>query len=356
MVMLAATAAANDGHRDGGRDDDDEREGYAIGLWGDLPYSDLQAQVGVPNLIADMNRQELRFTVHDGDLKGGNGTPGSVTPTTCVNEMYTQGLGFLNALRAPAILTPGDNDWTDCDRPSNGGFSSLERLDHERAVFFSDDRSLGRRRLSMIVQSAPLCLGVSGSVPCVENRRWHLGGVTYVTLNVQGSCNNLCDTAPDPAEWAARNAANIAWLQETFQVAKQRGSVAVMVIAQANPGWHPFENDASPRNPVTLVQLDTKPDGFRDYLLALRAEVIAFAKPVVYVHGDTHTFRIDKPLLDAQGRRLENFTRLETFGDNAANGTNDVNWVKVLVDVHSREVFAFQPQIVPANRVAVPAP
>jgi hypothetical protein len=32
-------------------------------------------------------------------------------------------------------------------------------------------------------------------------------------------------------------------------------------------------------------------------------------------------FRIDKPLFDDQGRRLENFTRLETPGDNAANGT-----------------------------------
>ena len=49
---------------------------YAIGLWGDLPYSDVQAQVGVPNLIAYMNRHELAFTVHDGDLKAGSGTPG----------------------------------------------------------------------------------------------------------------------------------------------------------------------------------------------------------------------------------------------------------------------------------------
>ncbi|HEY6068322.1 MAG TPA: hypothetical protein VIU81_06460, partial [Gaiellaceae bacterium] len=64
----------------------------------------------------------------------------------------------------------------------------------------------------------------------------------------------------------------------------------------------------------------------------------------------------DKPFLDAQGRRLENFTRVETFGDNQANGDNDAQWVKVLVDPHSRDVFAFQPQIVPANRVAVPAP
>ena len=352
-VAFAALAAAED--RDDGKDDD-EREGYAIGLWGDLPYSDVQALTGVPNLIADMNRQDLKFTVHDGDLKGGNGTPGSVTPTTCVDALYTQALGFFNSLEAPAVLTPGDNDWTDCDRPSNGGFSSLERLDHERVVFFSDTNSLGQHRIHMDVQTDPLCLGEAGNVACVENRRWHSGGVTYVTLNIQGSCNNLCDTAPDPSEWAARNAANIAWLHETFLVAAQRHSAAIMVISQANPGWHPFENDASPRNPVTLVQLDAKPDGFRAFLLALRAEVIAFGRPVAYVHGDTHTFRIDKPLLDAQGRRLENFTRLETFGDNAANGTNDVNWVKVLVDPHSREVFAFQPQIVPANRVAVPAP
>src|SRR6202008_2925331 len=116
--------ADEEGHEDEGR--------YAIGLWGDLPYSDVQALTGVPNLIADMNRHELAFTVHDGDLKAGNGTPGSVTPTTCSDALYVQALGYFNSLKAPAVLTPGDNDWTDCDRPSNGGFNSLERLDHER--------------------------------------------------------------------------------------------------------------------------------------------------------------------------------------------------------------------------------
>jgi len=89
---------------------------------------------------------------------------------------------------------------------------------------------------------------------------------------------------------------------------------------------------------------------------SLRTQTIAFKRPVVDVHGDSHYFRVDKPLLDANGRRLENFTRVETFGDNAPNGTNDVHWVKALVDRHSRDVFAFQAQIVPANRTAVPAP
>ena len=50
---------------------------YAIGLWGDLPYSAVQEDPGVPNLIADMNDQKLEFTVHDGDLKGGNGPTGT---------------------------------------------------------------------------------------------------------------------------------------------------------------------------------------------------------------------------------------------------------------------------------------
>lgn len=334
-----------------------ENESYEIGLWGDLPYSDEQATTGVPNLIADMNSQNLSFTVHDGDLKAGNSTPNSVTPTTCSNDLYTLALGYFNALKAPAILTPGDNDWTDCDRPSNGGFSSRERLDYERQVFFSTNFSLGQHQLAQEVQTSPLCLGASSARACVENRRWTIGKVTYATLNIQGSCNNLCDTDPDPEEYSARNAANIAWMQETFKVAKARNSEAVMLISQADPGWDQSDPTRAPlRDPKTLAETDEQPDGFQEFLLALRDEVIAFRKPVAYVHGDSHYFRIDKPFLDAQGRRIENFTRVETFGDNQANGNNDVQWLKVTINPRSREVFSYQPQIVVGNRVAVPAP
>ena len=78
---------------------------YAIGLWGDLPYSSQQATVGIPNLIADMNSQNLAFTVHDGDLKAGSGP--------CPDTLYSDALTRFNSLDAPAIFTPGDNDWTD---------------------------------------------------------------------------------------------------------------------------------------------------------------------------------------------------------------------------------------------------
>jgi hypothetical protein len=349
MVALVATTGLAAAHADGGHDDDDDS--YAIGLWGDLPYSAAQ-EAALPALIADMNAQRIKFSVHDGDLKQGSNSP-------CDDALYTRSLGYFNALKGAAMFTPGDNDWTDCDRASNGGFNSRERLDHERKVFFSTDYSMGQRPLKQEVQTgAPYCLDANGNaVACVENRRWTVGQVTYATLNVQGSCNNLCDTNPDPAEFAARNAANIAWMQETFAVAKARHSAAVMFVSQADPGWDQSDPTRAPlRDPRTLAQTDGAPDGFRDFLLALRTEVISFRKPVAYVHGDSHYYRVDKPFLDAQGRRLENFTRVETFGDNAQNGSNDVQWLKVTVSPRSREVFAYTPMIVPANRVAVPAP
>jgi hypothetical protein len=360
IAALGVTAAYAGDDRDerDNKGHESESRAYAIGLWGDLPYSDLQAQVSVPNLIADMNLQKLAFTVHDGDLKAGNGTVGSVSPTTCSNALYDQAFGFFQSLRAAAILTPGDNDWTDCDRPSNGGFNSRERLDHERQVFFNTAFSLGQSPIFTEVQTDHLCLDHNNNlVGYVENRRWRLHGVVYATLNIQGSCNNLCDTDPDPAEYAARNAADIVWMKQTFAEAEAKGASAIMFISQADPGFDNTGAQGEPkRDPATLAETDGQPDGFQTFLSALRDQVIAFGKPVAYVHGDSHYFRIDRPFHDSLGRRLETFLRVETFGDNQGNGINDVHWLKVFVDESTREVFSFQPQIVPANRVAVPAP
>jgi hypothetical protein len=355
VTMTAASSALSFQGKNGvGGAQGEANAEYAIGLWGDVPYSDVQATVGVPNMIADMNSQKLAFTVNDGDLKQGSGS--------CDDALYQRSLNYLNALEAPAMFTPGDNDWTDCDR--NAGVSSLERLTHERRIFFSTPYSLGQRTLIQEVQSTPLCWGERPNQPrfqepCVENRRWTYGRVTYATLNVQGSCNNLCDVNPDPAEHDLRNKANIAWLKETFAAATARDSVAVMLISQGNPGFDTTDPRAPRRDPRSLAPTDGQPpESFMPFLVAVRNEAIAFRKPVAYVHGDSHYMRVDRPMLDSFGRRLENFTRVETFGDNADAVTlnNDVQWVKVLVDPKSREVFAYQAQIVPGNRVAVPAP
>jgi hypothetical protein len=383
LVVVGVTAGLAVGGNGNGNDKTFE---YAIGLWGDLPYSAVQENPGIPNLLADMNGADIQFSVNDGDLKAGNGSTGNPPSSNCDDALYARALVWLNSLEKPAMFTPGDNDWTDCDRTSNGGFNSLERLDHERQLLFATNQSLGQKTMTQDVQATPLCKGFLTAttfrdVPCVENRRWEYHDVMYVTVNVQGTCNNLCSSgAGDPndgpngpaqtarnAEYEARNAADIAWLKETFAKAEANGDAGIMIIGQADPGFDlsgaPFAGaspDAPTRDPKTLdpagANATSKAPGFKDFLTTLRQEAIGFRKPVVYVHGDTHYFRVDKPLLDDQGRRLENFTRVETFGDNAANGLNDVHWVKALVDPQSRDVFAFQAQTVPANRVAVPSP
>jgi hypothetical protein len=378
LAALAACAAAAGIAVAGKGNGNDKTFEYAVGLWGDMPYSDAQALTGVPNLIADLNGSDIAFSVHDGDLKAGNAIAGSVTPTTCQNtvqpSIYSQALGYFDSLEQPAIFTPGDNDWTDCDRTSNGGFNSLERLQYERGFFFGTDLSLGEHPMQLEVQTEPLCQGTASPTGqprfltgCVENRRWTFHKVTFATLNVQGTCNNLCssgagDPGGDVPEYTAREAADEAWLRATFDEAEAQGSAGVMIVWQADPGFDTSGYQGAPkRNPMTLAETDGNPDGFHDILSLLRDQTIAFRKPVVLVHGDSHYFMVDKPLLDANGRRVENFTRVETFGDHAFSAhpewdTNDVHWVKALVDPQSRDVFAFQPQVVPANRVAVPAP
>jgi hypothetical protein len=352
-ALVAAVATGDEGKKN------NKTFEYAIGLWGDLAYSPEQAQA-VPNVIADMNNSEIDFSVHDGDLKAGG--------TRCDDVIYTQALGFLNSLRKPAMFTPGDNDWTDCDRTSAGGYNTLERLQHERDLFFTTDHSLGQQTMKQTVQSSPNCVGWDSttntrkSAPCVENRRWTYKKVTYATVNIQGTCNNRCssgagDPAGDEAEYQARNAADLQWLQDTFDEATAKASAAVMIIGQADPGFDLTDPTRGPtRNPQTLAETDGQPDGYMSFLAKLRNLTIQFKEPVVYVHGDSHYFRVDKPFLDASGKRLENFTRVETFGDHQENGINDVHWVKALVDPNSRDVFAFQAQMVPANRVAVPSP
>jgi hypothetical protein len=192
---------------------------------------------------------------------------------------------------------------------------------------------------------------------CVENRRWTFGGVTYATLNIQGSCNNLCGDGFDNEEYLARNQANIIWMEATFAEATMRHSAAIMFITQGDAGFSESEFDAPQREPISLAQTDGNPDGFQEFLLALRENVISFRKPVAYVHGDSHYFRIDKPMLDSPiGRRLQNFTRIETFGDHAEADNTDVQWVKVLIDPNTPEVFAYQPQVVPGNLPIVTGP
>ncbi|HEV8314719.1 MAG TPA: hypothetical protein VGQ23_16780 [Burkholderiaceae bacterium] len=313
---------------------------FTFALWGDMPYytpntPDTQSPKIAP-LIADINSARVDFTVFDGDIKSGS--------SPCSNDVYATAAGYFNTFAAPMIYVLGDNEWTDCHRKNNGGYNNLERLTYIRQTMFATPYSFGQRRFALEHQG-PLA-GLYA-----ENTRWKYGDVVFVGLNVPGSNNNLvkpgeclsaksartqADCDADTAEYLARDAANIQFLKESFAKAHAEKAVGLMVIIQADPGFDlPETETVNERNQPGF-------EGYTAFLNALASETQAFGGQVVLVHGDTHFFKVDKPLF-SQASLLPNFTRLETFG------SPNIHWVKVTVDPHSRNVFSFEPMIVPGN-------
>lgn len=283
---------------------------FSFGLIGDLPY--FKSEEGaLQTLIEQMNSENLAFVVHDGDIKNGH--------EFCTDDLFLKRKKMFEASRAPFIYVPGDNEWTDCHRSDNGNYDPIERLNKLRELFWADDYSLGQTKLKLEQQSSnPKYSDYR------ENSRWIYGDVLFVGLNIPGSNNNYGRNDLMDQEFYQRSNANSAWLSESFQLAKSKNLAGVMVIIQANPN---FNHGMIRRNR----------DGYRDFRELLLQEVVAFKKPVVLVHGDTHQFRIDQPLYE--GKTLEivkNFTRLETFG------SPFINWVKVTVDPNDPKLFQIQ--------------
>ena len=81
-------------------------------------------------------------------------------------------------------------------------------------------------------------------------------------------------------------------------------------------------------------------DGFDRFLAALAENSRAYAKPVVLIHGDSHRFVHDQPLLDQAGQKVTNVTRIETFG------SPDVGWVEVALDPTNPAALRVEPRLV----------
>ena len=300
-----------------------DAEPLAFGLFGDTPYNHWERE-HLPDLIAEMGGENLAFVVHDGDIKSGS--------EVCSDELLQGVLAVFKKSATPLVYVPGDNEWTDCHRKSNGRYDPLERLDRLREWFFPNDSALGQRPLKLVRQSSD-----KGFVRYRENVRWEAGGALFVGMNVPGSDNNFNGTrhgGGPVAEFIERRAANKVWLAQAFALARSRKLAGIMIVIQGNPGFHA----ANAGNPST---------GYRDFLTHLREETQAFAGQVVLVHGDTHHHRIDQPLDDPVTKEaVKNFTRVETIG------SPFFGWVKGTADASNPKVFGFEPRFWKARQQA----
>jgi hypothetical protein len=297
-------------------------QGFDFFAIGDVPYinygiagnaADMEERFA--NLIAAINAARPVFTVHVGDIKGG-GSP-------CTDANLARVLGFFSQFEDALVYTPGDNEWTDCHRRSNGGHDPLKRLERVREIFFAAPRrSLGARPIPLAAQSDEKVHSAY-----VENARWERGGVVFVTLHAVGSNNNLDSRPGAKEEFTARDAANAAWLRLAFAQARKTSARGVVLFMQADP---------------FLPALTLMGSGFNGLLAAFVEETSAFARPVLLIHGDGHEYLVDQPLR-REGATVTNFTRVQVFGD------QEVHAVRVRVGAAGEPVFSVAPFRILAN-------
>lgn len=282
-----------------------EADTWRFALIGDTPYSDRERRE-FPHMLDVIGNAGVDFVAHIGDMKGGR--------ARCDDSLFEDRKALFDASRVPFIFVPGDNEWTDCKRISNGAYDPLERLDKLRGLFWSDNQSLGQRRINLDQQSA--------AYP--EHARFRLGPVLFVTLNVPGSDNDWGWGEKPSAEFLARNPLVLAWLKASFALARREKLSGVVVLMQADPDFGHFAQGLGHH-------------GFRDLLNTLRKETLNFPGEVVLMHGDTHHQQIDHPLRDAAGRTISRFTRVESYG------SPFMGWVEAWIDTDSPSLFHFEP-------------
>ena len=323
-VLSTAPVARADTNRSGHR-----ARPVTYAVIGDTPYGQPQVD-NFPNDVAEINADpDVRLVVHLGDIKNGS--------SLCDTTYYQQIRADFDQFQDPLVYTPGDNEWTDCHRANNGGYLPIERLGTLRQVFF--DRpgwSLGQDPRRLRAQHRPH----------VENARWWQPPVQFATVHVVGSNNDWLPWFGAPtqspeqvAEYTARNAADLAWLAETFKSARQRHARAVVLAIQADL-WDPAFS--GPNDDPSQY------DHFTDLIQALARHVRAFGGPVLLLNGDSHEFTDDHPLADPARpwqksmygitRDVPNLRRITVNGST----TPCHEWLKLSMDRHVADLFSVQ--------------
>ena len=292
-------------------------EPFTFVALGDMPYKPHRDEPRFHRLIDVVNDLAPAFTLHVGDTKGGG--------TSCGDARFEKILDDLNRFQAPLVYTPGDNEWRDCYKKKAGRFDPLERLERLREMFFARSESLGMESMTIERQA-----DVMPDYPdYVENVRFMHKQVMVATAHIVGWNDKLPQHNDNIVDsYLAREAANIAWTRSSFAKARRDGAKALVMAIHADL-WN--------------EEADLEESIHESWARAFLEAADDFGRPVLLIHGDSHTFRIDHPFIDESDDGSPMITRLEVYGD------EQVQAVRITVDPINPAVFAFTSLIVPEN-------
>lgn len=261
---------------------------------GDTGYTKLE-KIVYQQLILEINRTKPAFTIHVGDIWGNE---------KATDAAYRGMLEKFSRFDHPLIYTPGDNEWADTWQKGRGPYDTLERLSSLRKIYFPDNQSLGKRKITLSRQN---------NFP--ENAMWSHQNVHFCTVHtVPPSETRPAQKKRTSEEYQKRTKANIKWMQQAFKKAKQNQAPALIFA------WHPwmFNKDGSTSK------------RYQSFLTTFLKEAQSFPGKILIIHGDAHTYIVDQPFSKAK-----NITRLEVYGSPITSA------VTVGVDTSQPDIFTF---------------
>jgi hypothetical protein len=335
-VVTGAPAIADDVNTD---------RPLTVAVFGDWPYNQNLLD-NAPLLINSVNAdRSVSFVIHVGDIHSGSmacTSAGILPPISTSVPGWNQGIFFqFQQFTAPVIYTPGDNEWTDCQKTKQ--FKSgapLKELASVRSLFFAQPgHTLGGTDKAVWSQAEHFDPQFPADAQFVENVMWEDSKVVFLTLNMPGSNN---DTLPwangfeaptaQAAEVAARTAADIRWLKAGFAYAAQAKARAVVIALQADM-W-----DLS-----ALAPGGDGLDAYTPFVQALADSTVQFGRSVLLLNGDSHLFKADNPLTNPttagihKTQPVPNLTRITVQGSTNA----PAEWLRLTIDPRRPNPFSW---------------
>jgi hypothetical protein len=263
----------------------------ALAVFGDAPYgasnSDTAAFDATPAFIGEVNHDpRVGLVAHVGDIHSGSQSC-TVAYDQSVADMW-------KAFADPLVYTPGDNEWTDCQKTkelpgSDFGGDPLQNLAAVRSIFFPRAGYTLGGAPRQVLSQAQVATGTDSNF--IENVMWKQSQTLFVTLNIPGGSNNDADnwyglprTQAQTDEIAQRTQADLDWLNQAFAQAVSDGVGSVVIFEQADM-W-----DLDGKTPAHIAN-------YRQFIDSIAANTLSFGKPVLLFNGDSHKYRSDNPLV-----------------------------------------------------------
>ncbi len=275
---------------------------------GDMPYTDAEEIALSGPIYEAIQLSKVPLLLHLGDLKSG----GESCSPTFFRIRYTL---LMNLLPGRTIYTPGDNEWTDCDRHTlSDPMSELDMLADIRSVITEQDPAY------------PADWNLASQPGYPENHIWKTGDVQFVNLHIVGTNNGRYQIVKSDVEETLdavkqRDIADLEWLTLAFQQANKNNAKALVI------SHHADITDVKYKDVRCTDDSPEKCDAFLEYRQLLAGLAKEFKsdngdlKPVLVVHGDTHEYCMAKDM------GSDNIWRLNAWGDFKVPA--DATWVEV---------------------------